>query len=722
MGAPSPPGGLQITANPPGGLRQVEHVSGLQFITPIKFITIDVNQNLPLESSRNGNVFNDRFNAQLSWFLPSYDLAPDIDASFSFAATGGQPAADGSPYYQATITLTLGMVEPPDVTAYRAANPSMQLQEIPLTGISVDLTTTANDPQTGQPQTSVYTAAAAANADGSLTLTFGPIVGAHVVVAYSNLQAGGATLSLTAQFEVWRLLRIVRPVRPPIRVIGTPIRGTPVLEGRPRPLPEVAFEPVGSPIFSPVRFPILVQQPQPQPQPEPQPTYETASDPYALTLPLAQKYDAPGYAPAYTITDTNGVRPIVSINDLKNFNSSGSDYTEFTALGNVTQLFPSFSRLYIGGHSRTIIAVPAAYGIVRSKNGTAAQCQALLDSTAGGSGAAKFQFAFVLGPVISPFDLFALQAALATNPQSQNCTLVLPQRLDSSQPMTLSTPFQSSVSYTAGLQPNTFQLDVDVTDGSVTGSAVANANLFLKQLSTTVEPYLSGSFGIVLDDAYPHPVIASVVVNLNDTSGSDELSYSVAADGSAIQLINASPLDLEVSRYAIISGAIAPAESLNQKILSQQTFTLSDKASSPGVALLVDRTLALEDPFTKEALQRYVAFITQDVQNVNYQIGIVANGVNFAAMGIAEIDIAITIPSLPTVAVPNSTLTALSLASNTVITLPIQNAITSLSAVVAFTVKAVDTTKASVQFTVTNDFVDQPVYVLESSSIPPFQA
>jgi len=27
-----------------------------------------------------------------------------------------------------------------------------------------------------------------------------------------------------------------------------------------------------------------------------------------------------------------------------------------------------------------------------------------------------------------------------------------------------------------------------------------------------------------------------------------------------------------------------------------------------------------------------------------------------------------------------------------------------------------------VQFTVTNDFVDQPVYVLESSGIPPFPA
>jgi hypothetical protein len=214
--------------------------------------------------------------------------------------------------------------------------------------------------------------------------------------------------------------------------------------------------------------------------------------------------------------------------------------------------------------------------------------------------------------------------------------------------------------------------------------------------------------------------MANVVVNFSQTSGSDEISYSVAADGSAIQLINVSPLDLDVSRYAIINGTSAPPESLNQKILSQQTFSLSDTVSSSTVSLLVDRTLALESPFTKDALQRYVAFTTQDVQNVNYQLGIVANGVNFAAMGIAEIDVVITIPSLPQVSVPNSSLTPLNLASNAVISLPIQNAISSLPGVISFTVRSTVTTQANVNFTVTNDFADQPVYVLETSSIPPF--
>jgi len=695
-------------------------IQGVKFTTG-EFNPADDQQSLPLESTQNGNVFTDRFNSQLSWYLPGYQLAPDIDASFSFAAGAQGIDADGNPYYQATITLTLDKIEPPDVTAFRTANPAQQLQEIPLTSLTVTLTTTANDPHGGQVQQSVYTAAVAADANGNLTLTFSALLGAQVLVAYSNLQSGGATVALTAQYQAWRAIRIFRPPidRPPIDhpPIGRPpvgiIQRPPIEVGRPPILAKIAVSTV-SPIF-PIR-PIPIG---PTPNP-PLVTYIIASDPVSLSFPLAQKYAAPGYARSFTITDSNGTRPIISINDLKNFNTSQSEFSEFTGLGVVSTQFPSFSRLYIGALSRTIVAVPVTYGILRTKDGTAAQCEALTDSTAGGSGAAKFQFTFVLGPVVSPFDLFALQAALAANPQSQNCTLTLPQRLDSSQPMLLGTPFQTSVGYTPGSQPGTFQLDVVVADGSVTGSAVANANLFLKELSASVLPYLTGSFGIVLDDAYPHPVIAGVTVNLNDTAGSDEISYTVAADASSIQLVNPSPLDLEISRYAIISGNAAPPEALKQELPAQQSLTLSDKPASAAIALIVDRTLALESPFTKQALRRYVSFVAQDVVNVNYEIGVVASGVDFDALGIAEIDLAITIPSLPTVSVPNSTLTALNLASNTVITLPIQIAVTTLPAVIAFTVKPADPTQTAVQFTENNDFIDQPVYVLQSASIPPF--
>jgi len=711
----------------PGLLQMQFGGQGLQITTVPPFILVNPNQSLPLESSRSENVFHDRFNPQLIWYLPGYQLAADIDTGFSFSALEQSIDISGNPSYQATITLTLDKIEPPDVTAFRTANPSVTLQEIPLTGLTVTLATTASDPQSGQVQQSVYTAAVTPDANGNLALSFNTLLGAQVLVAYYNLQNGGALLTMSAQFEVWRVVRIFHPIifKPPIT--GHPIGGggTPIIQA-PHPMPAVERMPIQGPTITSPRPPIVVWPrppiPIPPTPPPPQPVYVTASDPFTVPFDLGQKYTAPGYARNFTITDSNGVRPILSINDLKGFDQKESEFSEFTALGDVSSQYPSFSRLYIGALSRIIVAIPAAYGIVRSSNGTAAQCQALLDSTAGGSGAAKFQFAFVLGPIYSPLDFFALQTALASNPQSQGFDLVLPKRLDPSQQTTLSTPFQSSVTYTDGPQPRTFELAVDITDGNLTGSAVANANLLLKQLSATVEPFLSGSFGIVLDDGYPHPVMANVVVNFSQTSGSDEITYGFAADGSTIQLINVSPLDVEVSRYAIVNGTSAPPESLNQKILSGQTLALSDKASSSQVSMLVDCTLALENPFTKDALQRYVAFITQDVQNVNYQISVLAAGVDFVGMGIAEIDVMIAIPSLPQLSIPNSMLIPLNKMSNAVISLPIENAISSLPGVISFAVKSTVTTQANVNFTVTNDFADQPVYVLETSSIPPFVA
>ena len=100
------------------GLLKIDRIpiQGVKFITG-ELNPVDPQQNLPLESTRNGNLFTDRFNSQLSWYLPGYQLAPDIDASFSFAAGAQGIDSDGNPYYQATVTLTLDKFEPPDVTA-----------------------------------------------------------------------------------------------------------------------------------------------------------------------------------------------------------------------------------------------------------------------------------------------------------------------------------------------------------------------------------------------------------------------------------------------------------------------------------------------------------------------------------------------------------------------------------------------------------------------------
>ena len=147
-----------------GSVLQIQR-GDLKFTTGV-FNPVDPQQSLPLESTRSANVFHDRFNAQLSWYLPGYQLAADIDATFSFAAGGEKIDVNDNPYYTATITLTLTKVEPPDVTAYRAANPSVQLHEIPLTGLPVTLTTTANELHDGAAEQSPYTATVATDASG----------------------------------------------------------------------------------------------------------------------------------------------------------------------------------------------------------------------------------------------------------------------------------------------------------------------------------------------------------------------------------------------------------------------------------------------------------------------------------------------------------------------------------------------------------------------------
>src|SRR5271154_2345913 len=153
--APPPRSGAMASGQPPAspGLLQISRVpvQGLQFTTVNQFDPVAADQNLPLESTRNVDIFTDRFNPQLSWYLPGYQLAPDIDATFTFAATEQQIGGGGDPSYQATNTLTPSKVDPADVTAYRTANPTAQIQEIPLTGLAVTLTMTASDPDTGQP-------------------------------------------------------------------------------------------------------------------------------------------------------------------------------------------------------------------------------------------------------------------------------------------------------------------------------------------------------------------------------------------------------------------------------------------------------------------------------------------------------------------------------------------------------------------------------------------
>ncbi|MGA7685014.1 MAG: hypothetical protein WCA58_08380, partial [Terriglobales bacterium] len=178
-----------------------------------RFVRPQPTLNLPLESTHKGNIFLDRFNPRIGWYLPAFNLSADVDAAFSFAATQAGIDASGNPFNQGIVTLGLNKVVPPDLAAFKAANPTVTMREIPLTGLVANFTTTAMDAQSGQIARSTSSAVIKMGADGKVLLTINTLLGAHVLVAYNNLQNGGATLTLSAQYEVWRLAPTVSPLR-----------------------------------------------------------------------------------------------------------------------------------------------------------------------------------------------------------------------------------------------------------------------------------------------------------------------------------------------------------------------------------------------------------------------------------------------------------------------------------------------------------------------------
>jgi hypothetical protein len=675
---------------------------------------VEATQSLPIANTQTGNVFKDRFATDMAWYLPAFQLAADVDGAFAFTATQAGVDESGNPFNRVTLAVGVAKVMPADVNAYKQQNPSVQLREIPLSALQPTLTTTSQDTQTGASKQSTYPGTVAPAADGSLRLTFNTILGVGAIVAYENLQSGGASIGLSASYDVWRESTVRMPPRPiwlqPRSIV--PDEELPVR-------PPGAFRP-GQPVT--VGRPVRVWEPDPVPvhSGDQSPSYVQSVASFAATLPLGDKYAGVGYATRYTISDGSVTRAITGINDLKNFNTRQSEFSEFTALGDISQRYPSFDRLYIGALSRTIVALPARYGVVRSADGTAAVCQALLDSSAAGGGACKFQFDFLLGPVISPIELVELSNEIAANPASHDCTVVLPAKLDAGQTSTLATAFQTSVSYGTGGPAHTFSLTVGVVDAPGTMPAVATANLFIKQLTAQVEPYLTGRIGIKLDDAYEHPVDAGVVLNFSVTSGSNEIAFTVGAGGTSVVLTNTSPLDLNLTRYALIVNNQVSVSPFPEKLPAKQTVSLPATGASESAQLLVDRALALESPLTKAATTRYLTLVVQDVQNVQYELGIVAPAVDFKKLGIAKIDVHITLTDLPNIAVPSFSLIDLDRSGNVTISLPIQYAISSLAATIAFAVQPANQQQTSVQFTLAHDFIDQPILILDGANIPSF--
>ena len=690
----------------------------------------DVQKSLPVANTQTGNLFQDRFDSNLRWYTPSYVLAPDPDALFSFAASQSGVDASGNPFNKGRLTLALKKVVPDDISVFKAANPDVQLREIQVTGLSAYLTVTFKDSSTGQDQQTSYCGVVTVQNEGDLQLTFDNILGVGVIILYENLvRAGGAEVSISGTYDVWRRIgrtkifldrrlamtdSLMAAERPPARMSA--FKAALVLSS-PSPVIGQAVQP--SMVFhAPTR-----SFPAEPPDPTDNNQFQQGTSTIALRATLGTKYAANAYALKFTVGDGSVTRPIINVNDLKNYNVKQSEFTELKTLGDISQRYPSLNRMYLGVLSKTIVVIPSCYAIVRSTHGAGARCEALLDSAASAVNKCKFQFTFLLAPDVSPIDLLQLSQEVTNHPDLHGYSLKLPDFLKEGTIPKLLTAFQSSCQYSGTSDLHTFALAVEIEDGGTDSPAVANANLLIKQLCSQNQPFLFATLSLKLDDYYPEAVQATAVLNFRETSGTDELTFSFDEGSQTVNFLNRSPFDLILSRYALCTPNGISIFSTNQTVTSNNSTSVPLPADHNGLSVLVDRELAVEGAISKDEIGKFLVFQTKDVQNTQYALGVNANSVRFDARGISQIDVQVSLSDLPDIAVPNFSLVNLRKVDGTTVLVPLQNAISGLHAALLFTIHHVDSQQRDAKFTLQHDFMDEPILILKDSdldvAIPP---
>ncbi len=691
--------------------------------------------NLPDTRTRNGNLFRDRFNTALYWYLPSLHLADDPDTLFSFSASQAGVDGSGNPFHKACLQLSLKQDVPQDVAAFETSNPTIEVRPIPFHDANVTLSTTYADTNTGSDQHSSFVGMVSSHSDGSLQLTFDNLLGNNVLILYSNLTQGGAQIAIAAVYDVWISVTVPRQIpRPPLRrppfITGSGVRILPEVAMNSTVLHKVDLSEVEAPgqrtvipiaaRVGPIGSPIwLPPDGGDDSDNAPMTRYVQSKATFNLNVSLIQKYAVNDYQLKYTVTENSITRPIININDLKNFDVRQSEFIELKVIGDVSQRYPSLSKLYIGTLSRTIVVIPSEYTIAREISHCNAVCAALVDSSPTGTSHCKFQFEFLLAPNINPIELLQLSQEISHYPDFKNYSLKFPDSLNYALPSTITTLFQSVCEYTGSAIPHNFSLAVEVTDANLDSPAIANANLLIKQLCSIQQPYLSGTINLKLDDDYPSPVTTTVILNFQAAIGTGDIVWSIDESTRCINLTNRSAFDLLIKRYALCTSQGVTLLPLDPPTLMKggQAIALPLPADHTGLTVLVDSGIELETAISKSAIDPYLQFQQKDVQNTQYQLIINASGVNFDGRGIDKIEAQISLPALPDVSVPAFSLYQLRKAANASILIPLQYAISSLNATLLFTVSFKDASKPSVQFSKQNDFIDVPIFVLQDSDL-----
>ncbi len=540
---------------------------------------------LPLANSRVGNLFNDRFNSGLKWYLPKYQLAADPDSFFGFTASQSGVDNSGKPFNKVMLTLGLQKSIPDDVMASKAANPQFQFREIGISNITSSLTTTFVDADTGQNGQNQYTGKFVVTSTGDLQLTFDNIISSGVIILYDNLLQKGAGISISFNYDAWIQTGFKKVFIFPPRLTTIPIH--PVLI-------QTTTTHLASTSFQTRNFSREVNLHPVSPQPVPvgtsgEDTFQRTGMAASFQLSLDNKYNLNAYSLRFTITSgATAARPIINENDLNGFNLKQSEFTELKVFGDIRQKYPSISRLYIGSLSRCIVVIPVMYSIARSINGLSALCQALLDADSGNNTICKFEFTFTIAPDVSSIELLQLSQDIAGTPGLQGYSVMLPDFLKEGSAPKLMSAFQSSTQSSATSDQHFFALAIEIKDQANDSPAVASANILLSQLCQDKDPFLVATLSLKLDDNFPDPVETNAVLNFHKTTGTDELTFNVDSNLKTIAFQNNSPFDLLINRYALGGATDINIFSSDLSITSNQNVSIPLNQVSDIVSVLAD--------------------------------------------------------------------------------------------------------------------------------------
>lgn len=689
-----------VRPTPAMTIARISPVVSSGIIIPTAVVPVTVQppppQDMPVLGSQNGHLLDSWPTASSKWYLPDFQPADDPDPNFGFTATQAGVDASGNPFNKLRLTLGLKKVIPADVVSFKATQPMVALKEIPVRVRSAALAVTFKNTTTGADQQVTISGTVAVMADGSLDLAFENVLGSNVIILFENLRNGGATLTVTADYSVWqRQIRFVpieftrfivnseAPARvPPQRVmVMLPPRGL-----------------VGSPPI--VRIP--------------PPVATTTAISYQM--PLGQKYATGAYLTRYTIAAGGPQRSIISVDDLRDYDNKQSEFRELHDLGDISQKYPSIAKLYIGVLSRTIVVVPGRYVIERFGTECAASCQVVLNS-ASDTGGGKFQFQFLLAPDISPVDLASFAQDVGAHPDLKDCTITTPSFLREAT-STLDTIFKSSVEFGLGSRLHAFSLSVDIVDAGLESPAVASANLLIRQLCATRQPYLSGALDLQLDNTLADRIQAAVVLNLGQTVGTEGLAISIDEAMSMIHVTNHSAFNLNLLRYALCTHSGCMVSPLGKPLKEGQSLTLPLPADHAGLNIIMDAMVIVDGTsFTGDGFSKFLDIRVQDVQNFHCMFGVNAGAVAFGARGIARIDALISFADLPEISPVTMTLTKDVSIGSANVPIPIRAVVGTLGATLALTVHYTDTHRADGRLSLTNDFLQSPIFVLTDTEV-----